>query len=696
MIFYNSIILNTTLFEFLGCFFLSFFLSFLLYRKHTSLNNVSNLIRTLLFLVRFCIFFLLFLFLFNPKLKRETKVEESPKIVFLQDNSFSIILGDDSLYFKNDYLVFLDSLFSNSRLDIDVFSFDQSFKKGFLDFSGDLTNMSNILEHVSEIYSNQNVGAYILASDGIYNQGLNPLYLKNKYNAPLYTLLIGDTTARKDLLISKIKTNKLSYLGNSFPVEINIQALQMKGLEFHVKVFENTDSEFKKPLFIKKFSIDKSSYDEKIHFFISPKSPGLKSYSVYLESNTDEYNLFNNQDVFHVDIMDDRKKILILYGNHHPDITAIKHSLESFDQYQVETEWVKNFQPSINDYKRYSLIILHQVSELIGVEGIDLYDFPVWYIIGKNSDLALLNQSQNIVKFNNSNLDFEFSNFALNDNFSTFNLSDSLVDFLSYSSSLLVPFLVPEVNSLTDVLLNKQIGSINTNKPILFFAKNQQKSAYLLGEGLWRLKLNDTYLNNSNLLFNSFISKIVQSLLSDDNKKRLHINYNSIQYSNSRISFEGEFYNRNFELINFPELNLEIIDSIGDSYNYKFNRFSSSYYLDVLLSEGSYNFIAKSELNNKVFTDTGSFIVLKPNFESKNTIANFDLLNNLARLNNGYATSIDSLDNLFQNIQQSPNFKVSTYIENSFKSLINFQSLLLLLLLLLFIEWSVRRRYINF
>ena len=126
------------------------------------------------------------------------------------------------------------------------------------------------------------------------------------------------------------------------------------------------------------------------------------------------------------------------------------------------------------------------------------------------------------------------------------------------------------------------------------------------------------------------------------------------------------------------------------------NRFSNAYYLDVLLSEGSYNFIAKSELNNKVFTDSGSFIVLKPNLESKNIIANLDLLNNLAQLNNGYATSIDSLDNLLKNIKQSPNFKVSTYIENSFKSLINFQSLLLLLLLLLFIDWSVRRRYINF
>ena len=690
MIFFSSLIVNSTVFELLGCLLLSFFLSFLLYRKHSSLNDVSRSVKSVLFFLRFSVFFLLFLLLFNPKLRKEEKIEEHPKIVFMQDNSSSIKLNSDSLYYQNTYFSFLDSLFKKKQLDVDVFSFDQFVTKGFSDFSGDFTNVSNVLDHVAEIYSNQNIGAYIIASDGIYNQGHNPLYLKKKYNAPLYTVLLGDTTIRKDLSIATVKTNKLSYLGNSFPVQINIKAHQMDGANFQLKVFDTSDSLLNNPVFVKQSSINKVNYNNSFQFFISPTSPGLKSYTVHLETNTYESNLANNHDIFHIDVIDDRQKILILYANHHPDVTAHKHGLESYDQYQVDTEWVEKMKISTSDYQNYSLVILHQVSDL------SLDDLPVWHIIGKNSNFTQLNQSQKAIYFHDSNHTFEFSDFVLNDNFSTFILSDSLKDFLSFSSSLLVPFLTPELTSVTDVLLHKKIGSLETNQPVLFFTQNKQKKAYLLGEGLWRLKLNDAYLNNNNFLFNTFLSKIVQSLLSDENKKRLHINYNPIQNSNTKILFEGELYNQNFELTNTPELSLEITDSIGQSYNYKLNRLSNSYYLDILLPVGKYNFVAKSELNNEVFIDEGSFVVLNTNFEAKNTTANYDLLYNLASSNNGYLATVDSLDNLLQTIKESSNFHVSSYINYSFKSLIHFQFLLLLILFLLFMEWLIRRRYINF
>ena len=696
MIFCSSLIVNSTVFELLGCFFLSLFLSFLLYRKHSSLQDVSKLVRGGLFVLRFCVFFLLFFLLFNPQLRKAEKIEEHPIIVFMQDNSSSVKLNSDSSYYENTYLFFLDSLFKNKKLDVDVFSFDQSITKGFSDFSGDFTNLSNVLDYVSDLYSNQNIGAYILASDGIYNKGLNPLYLKKNYNAPLYTVLLGDTTIRKDLSIVSVKTNKLSYLGNSFPVQLNIKAHQMNGANLNIKVFDNTDSLFNNPIFIKKSSIDKIHYHENVEFFISPDSPGLQSYSVHLETDSYETNLINNHDVFHIDIIDDRQKILILYSHHHPDVTALKHSLESYDQYQVDTEWVEKNKTSMNNYQDYSLIILHQVSDFSQIDDVSLHDVPVWYIMGKNSNLSQLNQIQNTVYFNDANHVFEFSDFVLNDNFSTFVLSDSLKDFLSLSSSLLVPFLAPELNNLTDVLLYKKIGSLDTNQPILFFSKSKQKEAYLLGEGLWRLKLNDTYLNNNNLLFNTFISKIVQSLLSDDKKKRLHIHYNSIQSSNARIVFEGELYNKNFELINYPELNLVINDSVDQVYNYQLNRLSNTYYLDIVLPLGRYDFLATSELNNEIFTDEGSFVVVNPNFEAKNTIANYELLHNLASSHNGYVTTMDSLDHLLKRIKDSSSFKVSSYFNYSFKSLINFQSILILVLFLLFIEWLIRRRYINF
>ena len=88
--------------------------------------------------------------------------------------------------------------------------------------------------------------------------------------------------------------------------------------------------------------------------------------------------------------------------------------------------------------------------------------------------------------------------------------------------------------------------------------------------------------------------------------------------------------------------------------------------------------------------------MVNPNFEAKNTIANYELLHNLASSHNGYVTTMDSLDHLLQRIKDSSSFKVSSYFNYSFKSLIHFESILVLLLLLLFIEWLIRRRYINF
>ena len=90
------------------------------------------------------------------------------------------------------------------------------------------------------------------------------------------------------------------------------------------------------------------------------------------------------------------------------------------------------------------------------------------------------------------------------------------------------------------VLLYKKIGSLNTEHPILFFVENEYKAAYLLGEGLWRWRLNDTYLNDNNLLFNEFISQIIQYLLLDEEKSRLHIDYQPIQQVSKRVIFDAE------------------------------------------------------------------------------------------------------------------------------------------------------------
>ena len=136
----------------------------------------------------------------KPELIKKEKILEHPLIVLLQDNSSSIILVHDSLYYKNSYLNKLDSL-SNMQ-NVSIISFDNVIKQK-VNFTGDMTNISSALKQMSHNYSNLNVGAYILATDGVYNEGFNPLYATLNLNAPLYTVLLGDTTKHKDAFITQ-------------------------------------------------------------------------------------------------------------------------------------------------------------------------------------------------------------------------------------------------------------------------------------------------------------------------------------------------------------------------------------------------------------------------------------------------------------------------------------------------------------
>ena len=321
---------------------------------------------------------------------------------------------------------------------------------------------------------------------------------------------------------------------------------------------------------------------------------------------------------------------------------------------------------------------------------------PIWYIVGSNSDLNLFNQSQDLTVFENTNSSFEHANVVLNQNFLPFTISDSLSDFLSLSTPFLTPFSNIALNAVSEILLYKKIGSLNTERPVLFFVESDNKLAFLLGEGLWRWRLNDTYLNNNNSLFNHLINQITQYLLVDEDKQRFHVKFDPVQKSNERVFFEAELYNKNFELITSFDIDMAITDSLGNMYNYKFIPIDKSYYLDVSLPDGKYHFVATATFNNEIFTKKGFFVLSNFDIESKDLVANFELLSDLALTHNGRLISQDSLHQFVKSIIGSSDFKPRTYFNYYYQPFINFESLLILILFILFLEWFIRRRYINY
>jgi hypothetical protein len=127
--------------------------------------------------------------------------KEKPVIIIAQDNSQSIVKTIDSSYYRSEYIDNLKHLIKQLSSDYEVvsYTFGQGVTSGDekkLDpgFDENQSNISEMLQYVGEAYEGCNVGAVILATDGIYNKGLNPIAAARRLSFPIYTIAMGDTT----------------------------------------------------------------------------------------------------------------------------------------------------------------------------------------------------------------------------------------------------------------------------------------------------------------------------------------------------------------------------------------------------------------------------------------------------------------------------------------------------------------------
>ncbi|MBK8080019.1 MAG: hypothetical protein IPK25_06885 [Saprospiraceae bacterium] len=91
------------------------------------------------------------------------------------------------------------------------------------------TNFSNLFTYIDNQYADQNIGAILIHSDGIFNEGNNPLYMDAFINTPLYIVADGDTTQYKDVMVSDIFYNKIAYLGDKFTLQVDVKAYNAAG-----------------------------------------------------------------------------------------------------------------------------------------------------------------------------------------------------------------------------------------------------------------------------------------------------------------------------------------------------------------------------------------------------------------------------------------------------------------------------------
>ena len=671
--------------------------AYVLYAHDTKLKDSPRTVKILLFSLRATIISLLLFLLLGPYIERNSKEIKKPVIVLLQDNSASITLQKDSTYYKNQYVQDFQNFAERLRSDFDVDIYrigDGFYKDSIVNFTDKQTNLSQSFQEISSRYYNRNLGAVVLATDGIYNVGENPVYSAQNMSItpPIYCIALGDSVQSRDNLISNVLHNEIVFRNNPFVVRLEIESHMLQGKWSKIELFDG-----KKKIYETTVLSKVKNFYSNIDCKIVSQEVGQKIYTVKIQSYDGEISYKNNSYVFSVDVLESRQKVLLIYNAVHPDVAAIRRSVESNSNFTITVSSVKEFEGQVQDY---NCIILHGFPQSYGaskelLQKINSFNIPTIYIYNATTQLSLLDIMGVGVEISNRNNSTDEVQARFNKEFSLFDVDEETKAFIESAPPLLVPYGNYATQIQTQIVCWQNIGGIETNKPLIVCNELQGvKRSFICGEGLWRWRMFDYKKNATFAHFDMFINKLIGYVALTQKRSLFTVQSKHIFSDNQEVEFRAELYHKNYDPANDKEISLEIKDKKGKAYPYVFMQNGDFYKLQAgKFPPGEYTYKAKVEMDNKELIEKGVFYVIPLQIEYSQTQANHSMLQTISNNSGGalyYKTQFDSLYNAIKN---NENIVPVSHVTQKRTGLLDSMLLLILLIVFAGTEWFFRKFY---
>jgi len=596
------------------------------------------------------------------------------------DNSSSIV----DLKAKEMALELFKKLSANKELqekfEVQYYRFDSEFQQSDeFDFKGTQTNLDEVAKSLKSIYKNT-VFPTVLITDGNQTSGNDYVYSFDANNK-IYPLIVGDTTTFLDLKVTQLNVNKYAFHKNKFPVEVFLNYSGNKNITADFRISQGNSVLSKQSV-----SFTPSKKSMILNVLLPADKVGLQVFKATISSKEKEKNSYNNTKNFAVEIIDQKTNVAIISAINHPDIGALKRAIESNAQRKATV-----IKPnSINSLQDYNVLILYQPTnefksffEKNKVAGINTF-----IVTGNNTDFNFLNQQQ-------PNLVFKMSG-QKEDYLAEFNSQFNLfaIDNIGFENfpPLQNPFGTITTNGTVSTLLTSKIRNIDTNASLLAFVENQGKrSAFLLGENVWKWRLQSHIDHQSFEKFDVFVDKIIQFLASNDSKKSLVVNHESFYNSGEAIEILASYFNKNYEFDEKARLTISVTNTkTKQAKNYDLLKGNNSFKVNLDgLSAGSYNFTVK-ELNSKT-SYSSHFEILDFDIEKQFVNPDVQTLNQLASQTQGKVYFPDQVDSLIKTLLENENYKALQKEISTKTPLIDWVWLLVLIAIILAAEWFLRK-----
>ena len=663
--------------------------AFILYTSNYTWSKRTNQI---LFALRSIVVSFLAFLLLGPILKLITNEYEKPTWVFLIDSSASVGEMMDSVGQSK-----LTSKLTEAKNAIERSGYEVKWK----DLAGnDVTaikvnsptsDLNRGIQNIVNEFEGRNLSGVVLVSDGIYNSGASPLY--TPVRVPIYSVGLGDTTERVDLILKNVAFNKVAYQGNKFPLKAQVLMQGIENQEVSVTVLKDGKVLSNE----KKNTGTKSLVD--FDFQLDAMEKGIQRYDISVKPFDQESNKRNNAMSIFIEVVDGKKKIVLVAPAPHPDIKALRAVVEKNSNYEfiVHIPGVVNADADYLKPGAAELVIFHQVVDIAG------RTLPIFNSLSKGSSsiLLMIGSQTNLRQLPAYQIPLQFEGRGqwdevtpiVNSEFRDFGFSENSNGVFSRYPPVQVPFGKFTYPPKANVLLYQQIGSVATDRPLLLSWEEGEKNlAVLIGEGLWRWRLNEFADNGNTEMFDELFSKLIQYLSTLEDKRKFRSFPLQNEFSDSEpVVIESQVYNDLFELVFGNTIQLQLRDEQGKVTNYSYTTSpGGTRYRIGGLREGVYKFKASTTLSDKTEEVNGQFLVKSQNIEAQNLTADFGLLRKLSSETGGKFYNAGQLSILASDLEKT---KAASLIhsEETFNQLINLKWVFFLLLGLISAEWFLRK-----
>jgi len=657
--------------------------------------------------LRFLSVFFILLLLMSPVISYFKTLTKDPVNIFLLDNSESLLIekrnekqkeiftekisnetpgGSEDLYF----------LFSsNLYKEINQEESDQLVYEGINNFQTDLTST---LYSLQERLSGKNLSTVTIISDGIFNEGGNPLTIAKSLNVPFSFILIGDTVQKKDLVLKNIFFNKTSFIESSAPINVQINSFNY---DRDIKINLYSDD---KLIDSKDLKVNSGQSNYNIIFNVMSVKEAIIKYKVEIAGLEDEITLRNNFEEFFIKFIDNKFKVLVLSGGPSADLAFLSEEIKKVKNFEATiltqkspSEYYEGTLPDLSAFNSYIFIgyptsitnpvILNDVKE-----NLDKNNSSLIFFASRNTDYKKLSQLE-------ENLPFKFSGYSE---------AEEETDIKTVSSPdadiFKSPGLLASVNSFPNIFKTASVFSANpSSETFLIMGRNsapaliiertdKNKSAAFLAYGLYKWRLNSSN-NNSREVLNYILTSSLVAITDKEAKSKFVIETTKDVYSKyENVIFKANI--TNFELQGGENIKVKI-NGNGFYKELELMKKGNRYFEGEIniQADGNYEYTAelysKGQLEESI---SNRFAIGENNFEYKLTRADNTIFSALSNETKG------------SNFTNQPSAEIKDFFQKSnekskseYMSLQNYELninpyYLILVILILCIEWFLRKR----